>query len=317
MERVLITGGAGFIGRHLAARLLQAGSEVVVVDDLRVTPLLGTVGELRAKAVLEMDPGDLRGVDVVYHLASHKNVPESFDRPLDYLDNVDSGRHLLDLCERAGVPKVFVGSTCEVYGAAHLPNREDMALSPRSPYASSKVALEMIARSHQQLPRSITEVTVVRFFNVYGPGERPDAVVPALCRSAIRDGRLPIEGTGAQRRDFSYVDDTVERLVRLAAVPTGASGGTINVGSGRSHTVSALARLIQSIKPGVEIEHRPRRRNEIAEFLASTLHQDEVLGPVAEPTAFADGVRRTYDWWLERLSADVDARELAGQEAGR
>ncbi|ATE54304.1 MULTISPECIES: NAD-dependent epimerase/dehydratase family protein [Actinosynnema] len=301
-ERVLITGGAGFIGAHLAAELTARGCAVVPVDDLRVAPLQPPPAGLLVKSVLDLDRSDLDGITAVYHLASHKSVPESFERPLDYLDNVDSGRHLLRLCEQAGTPRVLVGSTCEVYGnSLALPNTEAAPLAPRSPYASSKVALEMIARNHQQ--RRGSRVTVVRLFNVYGPGERADALVPALCLRAAQGRGLPIEGTGRQCRDFSYVADTVHKLAGLLHAPPAP---TVNLGSGRSRSVLEVAALLREIRPGLELEFQPGRRDEIDEFRADTTVQDGLLGLPPAVTGMREGVRRTYDWWAAGL-VDVPA----------
>ncbi|MFJ4912914.1 NAD-dependent epimerase/dehydratase family protein [Streptomyces sp. NPDC088726] len=306
-----MTGGAGFIGSHLVARLLELGDEVVVIDDLRVRPLNPVLGQLRVKSVREMDLDDLSGVETVYHLASHKSVPRSFDEPLEYLDNVDSGRHLLQLCADARVPQLFVGSTCEVYGDTGLPRiPESQGLAPLSPYAASKTALEMVSRAHQAAPNGGPAVTIVRFFNVYGPGERPDALVPRMCANALLRNELPIEGSGDQRRDFSHVSDVVRKLVELRHA---AYVAVINFGSGNSKSVLEVAEILEELQTGLKVRHLPGRCNEISEFRADTSLQDRTLGGTAAPVDLVWGIRMTYEWWRDR-DPDEAYRHILDEE---
>ncbi|WP_324605611.1 NAD-dependent epimerase/dehydratase family protein [Streptomyces niger] len=306
---MLITGGAGFIGGHLARHLVAEQADVVVVDDLRAEPLISPegTGKFLEKPVLDMTEQDVEGVRLVYHLASHKSVPRSFRQPLDYLDNVDSGRHLLDLCAGVGVERVIVGSTCEVYGQAEtLPTPEDAPLSPRSPYASSKVALEMLAQAHQRAG-GFPEVGVVRFFNVYGPGERPDALVPRLCANLLLRNELPIEGDGQQRRDFTYISDVVRKLEMLAH---GDIAPVINLGSGHSYSVSEVVGFLRDISPTAETVRKPGRVNEISEFRAGTTLQDRLLAPSHISVDMATGVHETLSWWESRDMDDTRRRVL-------
>lgn len=307
--RILITGGAGFIGGHLARFLAAKGSDVTVLDDLRVRPLLRpdrTVNFLQ-KSVLELNERDLDEVRLVCHLASHKSVPSSFKRPLDYLDNIDSGRHLLDLCMNAKVPKVIVGSTCEVYGQAEkLPTAEDCPLSPRSPYAASKVALEMLARTHQRTSDG-PEIGIVRFFNVYGPGERPDALVPRLCANLLLRNELPVEGDGRQRRDFTYISDVVDKLAALMDKPLPP---VTNLGSGRSYSVNEIVKILQETAPESKIVRKPARVNEIAEFRAGTALQDRQFIRLPAKVGIAEGVRTTFNWWGSQAAEKIQQHLL-------
>lgn len=312
-NRILITGGAGFIGGHLARALVASGEEVTVLDDLRVPPMIppeGT-GKFLEKPVLELEERDLSDVRLVYHLASHKSVPRSFKQPLDYLDNVDSGRHLLALCTSVGVPKVVVGSTCEVYGQADtLPTPEDSPLSPRSPYAASKVGLEMVAGAHQRASVA-PEVGIVRFFNVYGPGERPDALVPRLCANLLTRNELPVEGDGEQRRDFTYITDVVDKLVALANRPLPS---VVNFGSGQSLSVNDVIRILQATSPAAEVARKQPRPNEITEFRADTALQTRQIGERSGGIAIEEGIRLTLEWWQSRDLDDI--RQRIFQEEG-
>ncbi|MFI2345879.1 NAD-dependent epimerase/dehydratase family protein [Streptomyces sp. NPDC019443] len=313
-DRILITGGAGFIGGHLARALVASGEEVTVVDDLRVPPMIppeGT-GKFLEKPVLELEERDLSDVRFVYHLASHKSVPRSFQQPLDYLDNVDSGRHLLALCTSVGVPKVVVGSTCEVYGEADmLPTPETSPLSPRSPYAASKVGLEMLARAHQRASGA-PEVGIVRFFNVYGPGERPDALVPRLCANLLTRNELPVEGDGEQRRDFTYITDVVGKLVMLAGRPLAP---VVNFGSGRSFSVNDVVRVLQKASPDAGVSQKQSRPNEITEFRASTALQARQIGQKADGVGLEEGIRLTLAWWESRGLDDIRQRIFQEERA--
>ncbi len=306
MRHVMITGGAGFIGRALAEHLLNRGQRVTVVDDLRVRPLEEPVGELRRIPVSALTTDDLAGIDVVVHLAAYKSVPDSFDQAILYLDNVSSAAHLLNLCSRARVSRVLVASTCEVYGRAGiLPTPEDAGLAPMSPYAASKVAVEMIARAYQA-HQDATDVVVARLFNVFGPGEHTDAVVAAMCSSATLSGTCVIEGAGDQRRDFSYVDDTVRRLAGLI---DGPYAPVVNVGSGTSRSVKDIVGVLQSLAPGLQVASAPVRRNEIHEFRACTAAYAALVDDSTEAVPFEEAVARTFEWWRRRLTLD---RVLSG-----
>jgi dTDP-glucose 4,6-dehydratase/UDP-glucose 4-epimerase len=302
-RKVLVTGGAGFIGSHLVAFWESLGAEVVTIDDLRVKPLTAVRGEFRQKPVVQMDAGDLEGVDVVFHLASHKSVPESFSRPLEYLDNIASVSHLLGLAAAVGTSRVVVASTCEVYGeAAALPSAEADPLAPRSPYAATKVALEMISRAYQEAACLGIDVTVVRFFNVYGPHERPDALVPRLCKSVLEGQPLPLEGSARQRRDLTYISDLIPRLARVTTL---SSVPVLNLGSGTTHSVAEVADAVSRLHPGADARRLPERRNEIQEFRADVTLERTLLGPLTDPVGLTEGVELTYAWWESRLTTET------------
>ncbi|CAM5587531.1 NAD-dependent epimerase/dehydratase family protein (plasmid) [Streptomyces viridifaciens] len=305
MSITLITGGAGFIGGHLARALTAAGTAVRAVDDLRVTPLIKPDNGLLRKRVLDLTSDDLRGVDVVYHLASEKNVPLSFEMPLKYLENLTSTEHLLRLCVEANVRRVVVASTCEVYGRARrLPTAESEPLAPLSPYAASKVAMEMVSHIYQRATELGGRISVVRLFNVFGPGERPDAVVPRFCAGALADSRLPIEGDGTQRRDFSYIDDVVDRLRHIPLVK---SVPFLNIGSGRSFSVLEIADILKEISPMTTVTHSSERPNEIPEFRADTTLLDRLLPLDRSMTEFREGMIKTLEWWSSNSAALSDA----------
>jgi nucleoside-diphosphate-sugar epimerase len=311
----LVTGGAGFIGHHLSEFLVRQGHQVSVIDDLSEQPLLPLMPYHVGAPVESLSANDLAGVDTVFHLASIKSVPQSFVRPRSYLRNIDAMRHLSDLCAAAGVRRLVVASSCEIYGVDdELPSKETHALSPRSPYAQSKVAIEAICKMMQADPRSRTDCTIVRLFNVYGPGERADALIPAFCRNALLEGSITIEGTGRQRRDFSHISDVVPRLAAIAAV---SRLPVVNLGSGRSTSVLRIAEIIQSLMPGVKVRHAEARPMEIAEFLADVSLANRVLPRPGRLTDIRDGARATFDWWDATLRAGRSGRPGRADEVSR
>lgn len=295
---VLVTGGAGFIGRHLVGALRADGRDVRVIDDLCVPPLLDPPPELIRKCVAEMEPQDLDGVECIVHLAAWRNVPDSFCYPLRYLDNIHSAAHLLDIARRSGTPRVIVGSTCEVYGSAEqLPTPEGACMAPQSPYAMSKAAVEFVAGIHA-VGGDGPEISIARLFNVYGPGNRPDTVAASFCRSAICDGVVRVEGDGEQRRDFSPVSRTVAQLTGL--VDHHDPPSVVNLGSGSSRSVNEIADVVCSLFPGTRVEYLPARPREIVEFRADTTLADAALRLPAPPS-FEDGIRETSLWWKSYL----------------
>jgi dTDP-glucose 4,6-dehydratase/UDP-glucose 4-epimerase len=291
--RILISGGAGFIGHHLAARFKRDRRSVVVVDNLMVRPLLPTVGRLIHKDVAEMTPDDLTDVACVYHLAAHKNVPQSFRAAPSYLDNVVVATHLLELAAQTRVPRLILASTCEVYGESPIqPIPESHPGDPRSPYAVSKLAVDLMANVYRRVHH--LNITVVRLFNVYGPGERPDAVVPAFCLQLLSGKPIGVEGDGTQSRDFTHVSDVVEALYRLAfpaQVPH-----VVNVGSGYSVSVNQVADDLIGLHAGGSKTHLPARLEEINTFTADTRLASDVIG-FKSSVAWREGLKDTYHWW--------------------
>ena len=294
--RVVITGGAGFIGHHLASHLLDRGHDVIIVDDFRTNPLASPLGRILACSVSDITPRDIEGVDVVYHLAADKSVPESFVRPFDFIENVNSAAHLLSVARMVETPRVIIASTCEVYGVASvIPTAENTHLAPRSPYAQSKAAMEYVARVFQAESSAIN-TTIIRLFNIYGPAERPDAVVPSFCRRVIQGDPLIIEGDGSQRRDFTYVSHAVDILAKIAALATPVP--VINVGSGISYSINELVEHIRKIVPDLQTDYVQERLNEIQDYRADTDLLRQMVA-IEEPSedAVTEGLRATLDWW--------------------
>lgn len=253
--RVLITGGAGFIGSHLANRLLQLGHFVRVLDDLSsgdpatLQPGIHVSrGDVRDKPRLW---SLLQGVDIVYHLAARVSVQESVLYPREYNDvNVGGTVALLEACRDVGdVKRVILASSATVYGDQRVqPVNEQMTPRPAVPYAVSKLAAEHYLFNLGQL--SGFETVALRIFNAYGPGQHiPPAhapVIPQIVHQVLGRGSVVINGDGNQTRDFVYIDDVVEALVS-AAQASGVDGQVINVGSGEETSINELAAQIAAI----------------------------------------------------------------------
>jgi UDP-glucose 4-epimerase len=235
--RVLVTGGAGFIGRHVVAALRADGHDVVAVDRVAFgdDAVDCVTGELEDPAV--RDAAVTPGVEAVVHLAAETSVLGSMERPaLVHRVNVDVTAALLELCRRQGVGAFVMASTNAVVGNAEGTITERSPLAPLTPYGATKAAAEMLLSGYHGAYGLRT--VAVRLTNVYGPGmHHKDSFVPRLMRAAADDGGVSVYGDGRQRRDLIHVTD-VARAFALAVVDW--PSGPVIIGSGRSHTVLDL-----------------------------------------------------------------------------
>jgi nucleoside-diphosphate-sugar epimerase len=306
--RVLVTGGAGFIGSAVARACVERGWETAAFDNL-ITGFESAVPE-----GVRLIRGDLRnldavtqaceGIDIVFHQAALRSVPRSVDDPgLTHACNVGGTLNVLIASEKAGVERVVYASSSSVYGDTDgALNREDMAPNPQSPYAASKLAGEYYCRVWTSL-KGLSTVSL-RYFNVYGPGQHPDskyaAVFPAFI-SALTRGRAPeVHWDGEQSRDFSFIDDVV-RANLLAAEADAVDGSVINIGGGTSRTVNAvLAAVSAAIGRWMAPEYRPKRMGDIRHTRADITRATETLEWKPE-TDWAESVERTLEWFANEL----------------
>lgn len=249
--RFLITGGAGFIGTHLANNLHQQGHYVRVLDDLSSGGPEGLLPDLFFKRGDVRDVPTLwsllQGVDVVYHLAALVSVPASILYPRDYNDvNVGGTVSLLEACRDVGVKRVILGSSATVYGdQPHQPVSESAQCHPAVPYAVSKRAAEHYLFTMGALIGF--EAVSLRIFNAYGPGQplppTHAPVIPYVMYQVLQGGSVIIYGDGGQTRDFIYIDDVVDALMGAATAPD-VDQQIINVGSGQETPINHLVDLI-------------------------------------------------------------------------
>lgn len=301
--RIVVTGGAGFIGANLC-RALAAEHEVVAFDDLstgRASNLDGTGVKLVVASILDREALDsaLDGVAAVVHLAARPSVPRSLEDPIaTHESNATGTLQVLEAVRRAGRPHVILASSSSVYGSSpHLPKHEDLTPSPVSPYAASKLAAEAYALAHA---RSFgLDVLAFRFFNVFGPLQRADhayaAVIPAFVSAALADRPLPVHGDGTQSRDFTFVD-SVAAVVADAVERRVTADGPVNLAFGTRHTLLEVVAAIEDIlERPLTVEHQPPRAGDVKASQADQSRLRALFRGV-DPVPFADGLRRTVQW---------------------
>lgn len=302
--RVLVTGGAGFIGSAVCRRLAAAGLQVRVLDDLSTgrAEHCEDAWELHVGDVAERGAVDeaTAGCDAVVHLAAFVSVPASFDRPEEcQRTNVEGTRVVLDACRRHGVRKLVFASSCAVYAETGDPvRREGDAPGPSNPYAESKLEGERLLGAADQAS------TALRFFNVYGPrqpaGSGYAAAVPNFMHAAVSGEDLCIFGDGRQTRDFVFVGDVAEAVYRAAA---GSATGVYNVGTGRSTPVLELAETVVRLAGSVSsLRFEPARAGDARAAEADVRRAARALEWCAA-TSLEEGLRETLAWWREAAPA--------------
>jgi nucleoside-diphosphate-sugar epimerase len=311
MGRILVTGCAGMIGSRTAALLLDAGREVVGVDDLnemndarfkrnRLAELVGRAGfefvrsdvADRAGLAAALPAG---GFDAVINLAARAGVRTSVENPWVYVDtNVTGTLNLLDLCRARGIGKFVLASTSSVYGASRAESfrEDDESSRPLSPYAATKKAAEALAHSYHAL--HALDVSVLRYFTVYGPAGRPDMAMFRFVQR-IREGRpITVYGDGSMSRDFTYVDD-VARGTIAALRPLGYEA--INLGGDRPYAVSeVIAAVERALGRSAIVIHAPAHAADVPRTAASIEKARRLLG-WSPRVPLAEGVARTVAWY--------------------
>jgi len=311
--RVLVTGGAGFIGHHLVRALLADGDEVTVLDNFstgfrsrldsvanRITIIDGTI----------LDPEVLdRAVDgreVILHQAAIPSVARSVVNPRATNEaNVSGTIEVMLAAARHGVRRLVFAGSSSVYGVPkELPSRETQRPGPRSPYGASKLAAEHYIHTLGQLHG--VETVVLRYFNVFGPGQDPNseyaAVIPKFATAVIAGRRPTINGTGEISRDFTYIDNVVSANL-LAARQVGPAELTCNIACGSRYSLLELLRLIcEALGRNVEPIFGPPRAGDVPHSQADIALAREALGyEVVVP--FPEGIARTVAWYRDRVDA--------------
>jgi nucleoside-diphosphate-sugar epimerase len=303
--QTLVTGGAGFIGSHIVEELLHRGDTVRVLDNFssgkheNLSAFKGDLqileGDLRDASVLKAAVVD---VELVFHMAAFVSVPQSMlDPETCFAVNVGGTGNLLEASRQAGVRKVVISSSTAVYGDTTIfPTTEETPLSPLSPYALSKQVNELYARLYTQtlgLP-----VTALRYFNVYGPRQRPDsdyaAAIPIFVRKLVAGEPITIYGDGKQSRDFIFVKDVVH--ANLLAGESQAAGEAYNICTGRETDLLTLLEELSEISPRQpEVHFDPPRPGDIYRSVGNPEKAALRLGFRAE-TPLATGLAQTIDW---------------------
>jgi nucleoside-diphosphate-sugar epimerase len=317
MSCYLVTGGAGFIGSHLAAELACRGERVRVVDNLST----GRRGNLDVAPGAEFIEGDLadlavarraaEGMDFVLHQAAIPSVPRSVQDPItSNRSNIDATLNILVAARDAGVKRLVYAGSSSAYGdTPTLPKHEEMPTAPLSPYALQKLVGEQYCQMFTRL--YAFETVTVRYFNVFGPRQDPSSPysgVISLFISALADGRPPtIYGDGEQTRDFTYVDNVVDGVLRACSAP-GAAGHTMNVATGGRVSLNVLfAELRDLTGASVEPVYREARAGDVKHSQADISRARRVLG--YEPTVrFEEGLKRTLEWYRSQAASTRNSR---------
>jgi len=312
--RILVTGGAGFIGSHLSERLLTRGDEVVVLDNLNdyYDPAikernLKVAQESPAMTFIKGDILDTdlldalfseHAFDVVVHLAARAGVRPSLEQPLLYEQvNCQGTLNILEQMRTRGIARLVFASSSSVYGnVKEIPFREDARVDrPVSPYAASKAAGELYCHNYHHLYGIST--TALRFFTVYGPRQRPDMAIHKFTALIDKGKPLPFYGDGSTRRDYTYYTDIVDGLV--AAVDCDLGFEIVNLGESQTTTLSELVECIEKAfgKKAV-LDHQPIQPGDVVMTCADVSKARKLLG-YNPTTPVSEGVPRFVEWYRQ------------------
>ena len=311
MSRYLVTGGAGFIGSHLTARLVELGHDVVVLDDLstghehnlaavrdRIEFVLGSVTDLPLLQKL------CEGVEVVFHQAALASVPRSVADPIASNDaNVTGSLNVFVAARDQGVRRVVYAASSSAYGDTEvLPKREDMPGNPLSPYAITKYVSELYGKVFTDIYDLGT--VGLRYFNVFGPRQDPNsqyaAVIPLFITKFLAGEAPTINGDGGQSRDFTYIENVISANLKAAAAEPRADGLVYNVACGTSMTVKDMClRIREQLGSTIEPVYGPSRVGDVRHSLADiSLAADRLdFTPLV---GLEEGLERTVNWYRDQ-----------------
>lgn len=300
-----MTGGAGFIGSNLVARLIAEGHDVVVVDDLS-TGLLSNVREQKCE-ILELSItnfGELKSAikdcETIFHLAARGSVPRSIKNPVATHEvNATGTLNVLEVARDSGAHVIF-SSSSSVYGRnIQLPKDESMWLGPMTPYAASKLAAEGYVQAYASSYKVPT--TLLRFFNVFGPRQRPDheyaAVLPKWIWLAMHKQKIQVFGDGTASRDFTYVDTVLDIAINAMNQKV-LSDGAVNLAYGNKISLNDTIGLLKKHFPDLEVNYTGERPGDVKESQNSPELLSELF-PRVEPKAFEDALAETVNWLKE------------------
>lgn len=311
----LVTGGAGFIGSHLAEALVDLGAHVIVLDDLsggeeaNLDSFRKSAGQ-RLKFVKGsiLDQGLLKnlmaGVRYVFHQAAWGSVPRSVEMPVKYNEiNTTGTTYVLEEARQAGVQRVVFAASSSAYGnTPTLPKVETMPVSPRSPYAATKVACEAMMRAYANCYE--VDTACLRYFNIFGPRQNANsayaAVIAAFAKNLLAGQRPRIFGDGEQSRDFTFVDNAVHANLLAGFSKNRISGEVMNIACARRVTVNELAVKMAKLlgREDLTAEHLPTRAGDVAHSLADLDKARQLIGyePVVD---FDTGLAATVQWYKQ------------------
>ncbi len=316
-EKILVTGGAGFIGSHIASALASLGATVIALDDLSG----GGDGNFDGLGDIEFVRGSIldrplldrciQGTTYVFHQAALGSVPGSVKEPQRYFDaNVTGTINVLEAARAAGVRRLMFAASASAYGSSEtLPKTESMDAQPISPYAASKVAGEAFLRAYSaSYP---LDTVALRYFNIFGPRQNANsayaAAIAAFATAALGGKRPTIFGDGQQSRDFTHVDNVVHANLLAARSEKPLRGEIINVAVGARVSVNELVREIVAFceNPQLQPVHAPERAGDVRHSLADISRARELLRyePIVD---FRTGLTETLQWYAEQICRQPD-----------
>lgn len=304
----VVTGGAGFIGSHIAGALASSGARVRVLDDLstghreNLDEIGGDIDFVRGSVADEqLLSKALENVELIFHEAAIPSVPRSVEAPRNtHIASVDGTFSLLLAAKEAGVRRVVYAASSSAYGdQPTLPKVEQMAPDPLSPYAVAKLVGEYYCRVFTRVYG--LETVSLRYFNVFGPRQDPGSqysgVVSRFISALLSDERPVIFGDGEQSRDFTYIENVVAANLSAASAPK-AAGNVINVANGERITLNELLNELKQLTGRTEVtaEYRDSRVGDVRHSLADITMARELLGYESK-VDLREGLKRTLDWW--------------------
>lgn len=311
---ILVTGGAGFIGSHVCRHLLSEGHSVTLIDDFNdyYDPAIKRANVAALGGAATVVEGDIRNrddvrnlfsgtaFDTVIHVAARAGVRPSVKDPQLYIDtNITGTHHLLEASRQSGVGRFLFASSSSVYGLAKtVPFSEDLALPQTlSPYAATKLAGEHLCGNYSHLFGM--RVVCLRFFTVYGPGQRPDLAIHKFTDSIHKGLPIPQYGDGSTRRDYTYIDDIVQGVLG-ALKYEGPLFDIFNLGENQTITLSELIREIEKgLGKKAVIERLPEQQGDMPLTSADITKARTLLGYNPQ-TKIAEGIPKFIDWYLNR-----------------
>jgi UDP-glucose 4-epimerase len=324
-KNAVVTGACGFIGSHLVEALVRNGAKVRALVYYNARGSNGWLDELAAdvKETVEIMAGDVRDTeqmsrlikegDHVFHLAALIGIPYSYHAPRSYFDvNAIGTMNILEAVREKGAASLVITSTSEVYGTARfVPITEEHPLQAQSPYSASKIAAEKLAESYFasfNLP-----VIIARPFNTFGPRQSPRAVIATILMQLAKGAREIHIGDIRPTRDFNYVKDTVEALMRLSLSGKSACGKPVNIGTGKEISIGELVKLAMEIvgrKAKIAVDKKRLRpeKSEVMRLCADSSRLKKLTGFVP-PSRLKEGLEKTFNWMCEKERPDYDAKK--------
>ncbi len=313
--RILVTGCAGFIGSHLSARLLKEGHEVIGVDNFDIYyprsqkeknlmsillhPKFSLVEDnVTTMALIKV----LKGTEAVIHLAGQPGVRGSWGASFNrYIaNNIQSTQRLLEESKGNKLKRFIYASSSSVYGDVGEVLTEEMKIQPKSPYGMTKLAGEHLCQLYNVEYKMPT--VALRFFSVYGPGQRPDMAFHRFCQSILREAALTIYGDGKQVRDFTYIDDVVDAI--YASLTADVTGQVINVGGGSPTTLSEAVALLEEISGTTNAKtFLERQKGDVISTRADTAKLERLLGFKPKIT-LKEGLTREWEWMKKFVQSE-------------